>query len=568
MVLVALKRGVLLSLLLVACHGRPPSAPAASLAAPAASPVAPTASPAAPAASPVVPARPAATLVRGRAVVAADHVLASKAGVEVLAAGGNAVDAAVAAALASGVVQPSGSGLGGGGFALVVSADGQARFLDFREVAPAATGPRTFVDAPEGASVKGGLAVAVPAEGIGLAELHKRWGRAKIQAVAAPAERLAREGSPMGVHLSMSLASVQMPGLFQEGMRRPGLADALRSWAATRGEAFRTGWVARDMVEAARAAGGVLSREDLAAYTVKERAPLKMAWGQRVVWTAPPPSSGGVALLELLGGAGEGLHCRVEAAKFAMAERAAFGGDPDFVSWDVGAQLDTAHLAKIRSDCGPGTHPPSHYAPPGAGAPVEDHGTLHISVIDAEGMAVALTTTINTSFGSRVVTPRSNIVLNNQMDDFATRPGEPNAFGLVQGTANAVAPGKRPLSSMTPTVVVGPDGRPELAVGASGGPFIITGTAQVLLDVLGEGLDPAAALDRPRWHHQWLPDKVILEPGDPRAEELRAAGHVVDTLPRPYCAVQVARVRVSPDGGRVVEGAADPRKHGEAAALP
>jgi len=245
----------------------------------------------------------------------------------------------------------------------------------------------------------------------------------------------------------------------------------------------------------------------------------------------------------------------VEAAKHAMAQRAAVGGDPDYTPVPVAALTAPAFLDRIRADCGPRTFLPDHYAPP-ATTP-DDAGTLHISVIDAEGMAVALTTTINTAFGSRVVGARSGIVLNNEMDDFAANPGVPNAYGLVQGEANAIAPGKRPLSSMTPTVVLGTDGRPVLAVGASGGPFIITATFQVLQAVLAEGKSPEEAVAAPRWHHQWLPDQVVLEPGDPRRAELEAAGHAVKELPKPFSSVQVVHAR--PEG---VRAASDPRKGG------
>lgn len=494
--------------------------------------------------------------------VAADHPLASAAGVEVLRRGGNAVDAAIAAALASGVVQPSGSGLGGGGFALVVSPTGEAHFLDFREVAPAGASRDMYAGAAKDASTIGGLAVAVPAEGIGLADLHRRWGQASLDVVAAPAIRAAADGFVTGAHLQESLmAAPAMAALFGEGNRRPALASSLQAWVATGGEAFRSGWVAQDMVDAARAAGGVLTMADLAGYAVTEREPLRRAWSGRTIVTAPPPSSGGVALLEILGATEGGVstHCAVEATKHAMAERASFGGDPAFSTWDVAAQLTSEHIAAIRADCGERTFPPEHYAPPAAAA--DDHGTLHISVIDASGMAVALTTTINTSFGSRVIAPRSGILLNNEMDDFAARPGVPNAFGLVQGEANAIAPGKRPLSSMTPTVVLGADGRPELAVGASGGPFIITATTQVVDAVLAHGMGAAEAVAAPRWHHQWQPDVAVVEAGDPRSAELESHGHVTRVMERPFCAVQAVVRRA----GGAVEAASDPRKHGEAA---
>jgi gamma-glutamyltranspeptidase/glutathione hydrolase len=346
--------------------------------------------------------------------------------------------------------------------------------------------------------------------------------------------------------------------------RRKALGRALRALVATHGRAFRDGWVARDMVEAVRASGGVLAPGDLRDYRVRELVPLEGRYGRRTVLAMPPPSSGGVALLQLLAVAADGVPCEIEAAKHVMAERARMGGDATPES--LAARLAPARTDAIRADCAPGgaaaekTLPPDHYAPPRA--PPRDDGTLHISVMDAEGWAVALTTTINTSFGSRVVAPRSGILLNNQMDDFAARPGQPNAFGLVQGEENAIAPGKRPLSSMTPTVVLDAGGRPEAVAGASGGPFIITATYQALRPVLDGRMAPRTAVFVPRWHHQWLPDSLLLEPRHPQREALEARGHAVKEV-EGFSAVQI--VQRLPDGS--FEAASDPRKHGSPAVV-
>ncbi|MSP55044.1 MAG: gamma-glutamyltransferase [Myxococcales bacterium] len=509
------------------------------------------------------PAPSQVTITQG--AVAADHVLASEAGASVLRAGGNAVDAAVAAALSSGVVQPSGSGLGGGGFALVVQSDGSATFLDFRETAPAAATRDMYAGGTGGGSSQdGGLAVATPAEALGLAELETRFGRLGAARVAAPAIAQARDGFQRGAHLQQALRSHPgMDTLFTthdgQTLRRPLLAKALTAWGETGGKAFRDGWVAQDFVDATTAAGGILTLADLTSYAVKERTPLSGSWHGHTVITAPPPSSGGIAILQMLQATDgvAGVPCRVEAAKHAMADRAVFGGDPDFVSVDSAALLSPARIDAIRTDCGPTTRPSDHY---GKITAQTDHGTLHISVMDSSGMAVALTTTINTTFGSKVVAPRSGIVLNNEMDDFAARPGEPNAYGLIQSENNAIGPGRRPLSSMSPTVVLGPDKRPVLAVGASGGPFIITATYQTIENVLLAGLSPADALNAPRWHHQWMPDVVTLEPAAPGSADLAAAGHTLKTIEKPACAVQV--VRRLADGS--FEAASDPRKGGEA----
>ncbi|MSQ00994.1 MAG: gamma-glutamyltransferase [Myxococcales bacterium] len=488
--------------------------------------------------------------------VAADHGRASEAGAEVLRAGGNAVDAVIAAALASGVVNPSGSGLGGGGFALVVPPRGSAAVLDFREVAPSGATMAGF--AAGGDSVRGGQAVAVPAEGIGLAELHRRYGRASLATIVAPAVALAEQGFERGPHLAAALESApDMEVLFLSGNRRPSLAAALRAWAETDGEAFRSGWVAQDFVDAVARNGGTLTMADLAAYQPKTRNPLRGQLGERTVLTMPPPSSGGIALLQLAGAVNSmtSLHCEIEATKHAMADRAAWGGDPDFARVPVDLMLARARIAAIAADCGGHPLAPAHY---GTAIPrADDHGTSHISAMDAEGWAVALTTTVNTSFGSHLVATRSGIVLNNEMDDFATRRGQPNAFGLVQGESNEVQPGKRPLSSMTPTVVLGRDGRPELSLGGSGGPFIVTATWQVMKAVLLQGVPLADAVAAPRWHHQWMPDAVMAEAGVLGRDELVALGHDVRTVDKPFSSVQV--VARTPTG---FAAASDPRKHG------
>lgn len=497
-----------------------------------------------------------------KGAVAADHALASEAGARVLRQGGNAVDAAIAAALASGVVQPSGSGLGGGGFALVVPATGEPQVVDFREVAPAALSMASFADGAS--STVGGLAVAVPSEGIGLAELHKMYGHVSHAIIAGPAIEYATNGFATGAHLDHSLLQApDMRALFLTGNRRPALALALQAWVETEGEAFRTGWVAQDFVDAAAAHGGVLTMADLASYQVKLRRPISGTFAGRTVLTMPPPSSGGVALLQMLGASSEAtsLHCQIEAAKHAMADRAAFGGDPDFAHIDVPTLLAPTRIASFAADCSAQTFPPEHYAP--ALPAKDDHGTLHVSAMDERGWAVALTTTINTSFGSHLIAPKSGIVLNNEVDDFATRKGAPNAYGLVQGEQNFVQPGKRPLSSMTPTVVVGADGRPELVVGASGGPFIITATYQVVRSVLADGLPLGDAVNAPRWHHQWMPNAVMAEAGVGGAESLPALGHDVRLIDKPFCAVQaVGRA------GSVFSAASDPRKGGLPAFSP
>lgn len=520
-----------------------------------------------------------------RGLVASDHRLASRAGAEVLEAGGNAVDAAVATALAAGVVQPAGSGLGGGGFAVVAGGDAPL-VLDFREVAPAGADRDIFVRAADAgrpdASTTGGLAVAVPSEGIGLAELHARLGQLPLRTVVRPALRLAKDGFQVEHHLAQALVGRDDAGprlaeqLFGTGLptvgstvRRPALARALKAFARTQGEAMRSGWVAQDMVAAAQADGGVLALSDLQAYQVRDRAPLVGSYRGWTVTTMPPPSSGGAVLLQVLGvlestdlpalGAGSSAtwHLLAEAFQHAYADRAHFMGDPDRVEVPLDAMLSPQRIEAVRAAFDPErTFEPDHY-----GLPVDagtDAGTQHISVLDAQGLAVALTTTVNTSFGAELVAPQSGIVLNDEMDDFVARPGVPNAYGLVGTEANAVSPGARPLSSMTPTVLEHPDGR-RIVVGASGGPFIISSTLQVIIGIVDFGLDPAEAVAAPRMHHQWQPSLLFVDEGVPAdvVTGLQARGHTVKQMPF-FSAVQV--VAQGPDGE--ISGASDPRKGG------
>mgnify|MGYP000990258957 CR=1 FL=1 len=526
----------------------------------------------------------AGALVAGGAV-SSDHPLASRAGASILAQGGNAVDAAVATALAAGVVQPSASGLGGGGFALVVDPQGAPQIFDFREVAPAGASRGMFAGGEDAPSSRiGGLAVAVPSEGIGLHTLHSAGGRLPWAQVVRPALTLARRGFPVGAHLAASLVQAEsagpalvlalfrgVSGLPAAGQRvsRPSLARALAAFQRQGEALFREGWVAQDMVQAVADSGGLLSAGDLRDYSVRQRPPLQGRYRGWEVTAMPPPSSGGAVLLQVLGvleswdlaamerGSAEHWHLLAEAFKHAYADRARTMGDPDRVQVPLRALLGQPRRAAIVAAILPDrTLPSEAYGMPVD--PGQDEGTQHISVLDAQGQAVALTTTVNTGFGSRVVAPRSGIVLNNQMDDFVARPGEPNAYGLLGSEANAVAPGARPLSSMSPTVLEHPDGR-RIVIGASGGPTIISATLQAIVDLVDFGFSPQQALEAPRMHHQWMPDTLFVEPSVPEEvrEGLRARGHSVKEA-RAFSAVQV----VVGGEGRGFAGAADPRKGG------
>ena len=524
---------------------------------------------------------------RGPGVVSSDHELASACGAEILRRGGNATDAAVATALCAGVVQPAGSGLGGGGFAVVLDAMSPlGRVWDFREVAPAAAHRDLYlradgeVDAM--ASRAGALAVAVPSESRGLARLLAEHGSLPARVVARPAVRLAARGFRVGGHLVASLQQPITPDVAAafdvdgrpathgDLLRRKALARTLRRWGASQGEDLHTGASAARIAEHIASRGGILTADDLAAYAVSERAPIVVRFGARTVITMPPPSSGGVVLAQMLKvlsqhdlkalglNSSAYLHLLTEAMKHAYADRAHHLGDPDFVEVPVETLVSEARVAEVVA-----AFDPAHTLPPEAYgalmASPRDAGTQHISVVDAHGGAVALTTTINTRFGAQEVPHRVGVVLNNEMDDFSAAPGVPNAYGLVGGEANAIAAGKRPLSSMTPTIVLDADGRVEIVVGASGGSTIISSTLQVLLAMVVFDIDPADAVALPRIHHQWQPDVLFAEPGLPEdvLAGLRARGHVLDVR-KGFSAVQA--VRRGGDG--LGQGGADPRKGG------
>ncbi len=522
---------------------------------------------------------------RGRAMVSSDHELAAAAGAAILADGGNAIDAAVATALAAGVVQPAGSGLGGGGFAVVVRPGQSPMSLDFREVAPGAATRDMYRTADGGVessrSRKGGLAVGVPGEPKGLAQLLACCGTMSHAEVAAPAIDLAK-GFPMGHHLAGALVKTgdsEVQELFGVGRKPPlpgdtvsrkQLAKTLKRWAATESDYLYTGAGAAAIAQSVQRSGGLITVDDLAGYTPREREPIVATYKGHTLVTMAPPSSGGVFLAQMLGvlegfdlaelghNSSDYVHVLTEAMKHAYADRAHHMGDPDFADVPTAELMGDARVDEIRKKIYPSrTFEADWYGEPFA--PHDDAGTQHISVIDRDGNAVALTTTINTSFGSGVVVPELGIVLNNEMDDFAAAPGVPNAYGLVGQEANAVAAGKRPLSSMTPTIVLDAEGKVVMSIGASGGSFIITSVLQVYLNIVEFGLDPQEAVAAPRFHHQWAPDKLVLEQGFPLdvRRSLQARGHTLADI-EPYSSCQVVAVG---EGGELSAGA-DPRKAG------
>ncbi|HUQ01404.1 MAG TPA: gamma-glutamyltransferase [Kofleriaceae bacterium] len=544
-------------------------------------------------------AEPAAQPLRStRGAVAADNEVASKVGAEALADGGNAVDAAVATALALGVVSPGSSGIGGGGFALVWDADTHTLHVyDFREVAPAALDPGDFVvgGKPEPKlAQEGGLAVGVPGEVRGLAAMTRRHGRLSWRRLVAPAARLARDGAAASgffAYVSADTMPDLPPGPTWAPMRallggdapiapgeivvRGSLARTLLAIARDP-EAFYRGPIADDTIATIRAAGGVMTAQDLAAYQIVERAALWGTWRGHRLATMPIPSSGGVIILEALGilertpydlrtlGAGTAptFHVIAEALKHAFADRAKLLGDSDAGRDAAAALLDDARLRRLaRTIELDRTHEPEAYGE--MPKPDPRGGTSHVCVIDAQGNAVSLTTTVNGYFGSFLVTD-GGVVLNDQIDDFMIDPTVVNAFGLTQSEANLVGPGKRPLSSMSPTLVFDASGEHVIGcAGGSGGPRIISFTMAAIINAWLFELDAYTAVASQRVHHQWSPDTLRVDPAMTPAmrAELTKRGHVLVDLTAPT-AVQL--IKVLPDG--VIEAASDPRKGGVPAA--
>ena len=495
----------------------------------------------------------------GQAAVASAHQLATDAGFEVLDKGGNAFDAAVAVSAALSVVEPISSGLGGGGFFLLHQADnGRDVFIDAREAAPAAASTDRYrtADGKLDASLAqdGAWAAGIPGLPAALVHVAGKYGRLPLSESLAPAIRLARDGFPVYPRLERGYAArrevmERFPGtraVFlanggppQAGqqLQQPDLAGTLELLARQGFDGFYRGPVADKLVAGVRAEGGQWTAAELAAYQVREREPLRFRYRGWEVVTAPPPSSGGVALAQMmqilsgwdLAGLDPALraHLTIESMRRAFRDRTFYLGDPDFVHVPVDVLTSPYYAAGLRSTINPDKATPSGMLP-GNAVPLEDEETTHFSIIDADGNRAAVTQTVNLLFGSGLIPPGTGVMLNNEMDDFALVPGQPNAFGVMGFEANAPAPGKRPLSSMTPTFMVSPD---KVAVlGTPGGSRIIT---MVLLGALGfaDGLDAQQAAALPRYHHQWWPDVVGAENGAFTAEvatRLRAMGHTLD----------------------------------------
>jgi gamma-glutamyltranspeptidase / glutathione hydrolase len=502
------------------------------------------------------------------AMVASVHSLASQAGVEMMQSGGNAIDAAVATGFALAVVHPQAGNLGGGGFMLIRLADGSTRFLDYREKAPAGATANMYLDSQGNVVANAGLvgyrAIAVPGSVAGMAYAQAKFGKLPLERVMAPALKLARDGFPLAWEDAEDLRDkdlAQFPEsrrIFQregnyynpeEVFRQPELAHTLVEIARNPDE-FYHGQMARELVASVQKGGGLITPADLAAYQVKERQPVRGTYRGYEIIGAPPPSSGGVALIEILNmlegydlaklgdHSAEAIHLTAEAFRRAFFDRAEFMGDPDFSKVPVAQLIDKKYAVAWRDSINPESASVSkelkrpdvfnelqRYARLSAAVP-EPHHTTHYSVVDPAGNAVSVTTTLNDSFGSRVTAGKLGFLLNDEMDDFAAKQGVANAYGLIQGPANAIGPGKRPLSAMTPTIVL-KDGKLFLVLGSPGGPRIITTVANILLGVVDYGMDIQTAVNAPRFHHQWLPDEIVLEPGfsPDTVKMLQAMGH-------------------------------------------
>ncbi len=493
------------------------------------------------------------------AIVASVHELASRAGVEMLRSGGNAVDAAVATGFALAVVHPQAGNLGGGGFLLLRNATGETRFIDFREKAPAAATANMYLDAhgnviPESSkdsSVVGYKSIGVPGTVAGLVYAEKQYGKLSIEKVMAPAIKFARDGFPLAYEDTQDLKDDEYLAQFPESKRiflrdgnyyqpgelfkQPELARTLERIAKDPDE-FYHGAMARELAAAIHKGGGLVTAEDLAAYEVKEREPIRGSYRGYDIISAPPPSSGGVALVEILNilegydlaksgnRSADAIHLEAEAFRRAFYDRADFMGDPDFTKVPVAQLIDKKYAAAWRDSIDPNRASLStdlkrpsfselERVAQSRSRPLairEPENTTHYSVVDAKGNAVSVTTTLNDDFGSRVTAEGMGFLLNDEMDDFAVKQGVPNIYGLIQGPANAIGPGKRPLSAMTPTIVV-KDGKLFLVLGSPGGPTIITTVANILIGVVDFSLDIEEAVNAPRFHHQWLPDQILVE---------------------------------------------------------
>lgn len=542
----------------------------------------------------VSPALFAGTLPK-QAAVASAHPLATEAGIKILESGGNAFDAAITVAAVLGVVEPYSAGIGGGGFWLLHRAsDGKTIMVDARETAPAAAHKDLFLnkkgEVDRDKATNTALAAGIPGQAAAFVHLAQHYGTLPLSDTLAPAIRYAAGGFPVNP-VYRDLADMRASTLnrypaskriFLRDGKAPdgglivqqGLAKTLKQLSAQGFDGFYKGEVAERLVKGANAHGGIWSLEDLANYRVVEREPIRIQYGDAVIWSAPPPSSGGVALAEMFGmlslfnlkdkSPADRTHLLIEIMRRAYRDRAAYLGDPDFVQIPLKRLTSPGYLDDLASNISLGHATPSGELGLPAATGSGTH-TTHFSILDRAGNRVAATLSINTPFGSGVTVAGTGVLLNNEMDDFSAKPGSPNAYGLIGSHANAIEPGKRPLSSMTPTFMeYGPAGDRQLAIiGTPGGSRIITMVWLGLLEAL-DGQGPQTWVDRPRFHHQFAPDQVQYEPGafdDALLATLKQRGHELKDTGRPYGDMHA--IRWYQKNGNV-EAASDQRRLGKA----
>ncbi|WP_427771064.1 gamma-glutamyltransferase [Comamonas thiooxydans] len=521
-------------------------------------------------------------------MVASEQELATQIGVDILKAGGNAVDAAVAVGFALAVALPNAGNIGGGGFMMVHDArSGKDIALDFREVAPRGASRNMYLDAAgkviDGKSLYTHYAVGVPGTVAGMTHALSRWGSMPLARVMAPAIALADKGYPVSVTLAKTLEQEKKnmgrwpatqavfwrngaPLQSGERLVQKDLAQSLRLISQQGAKAFYEGAIAQKIVAEMAPHANALSLQDLRDYKVAEREPVRGSYRGYQIVTMPPPSSGGAHLIQILNmmerwpmnqwgaDSAQSVHYMTEAMKLAYADRSEYLGDPDFVKIPLKGLISKSYASELAASIKPQQARPAKDIRPGRPLPYESDQTTHYSVVDKAGNAVAVTYTLNTNFGSGIVARGTGILLNNEMDDFSAKPGVANAYGLVGGDANAVQAGKRPLSSMTPTLVL-KDGKPVLVTGSPGGARIITTVLQQVVNHIDFGMNPAEAAATPRFHHQWTPDELRVEKGfsPDTLALLRQWGHKV-ALKASMGRTQTIEIR---DG--LLRGASDPR---------
>jgi gamma-glutamyltranspeptidase/glutathione hydrolase len=538
------------------------------------------------------------------AMVASVDAIASRIGADIMRRGGNAVDAAVAVALTLAVTWPEAGNLGGGGFMLLRKADGKEEAIDYRERAPLAAASDMYLDASgnviKDASLVGYIAIAVPGTVAGLALAHKRHGKLPWADIVEPARKLAADGFVVSEYLARSLRGKQTTERMQkfpeswrifqrngkpyekgERLVQPELAATLARIRKDPSDFYR-GETARRIIADVKEHGGILTAEDLRQYQPSIRTPVHGTYRGYEIVTMPPPSSGGVALIEMLNmlepydvkamgwHSSQQVHTMVEVMRRAYADRSKYLGDTDFVKVPVAGLTARAYAEQRRKDIDPLRATDSKTVLTGDPLPYQSPQTTHFTIVDRDGNVVANTYTLNESYGSAVTAAGTGVLLNDEMDDFTSKPGVPNAYGLIQGEANAIEPKKRPLSSMTPTIVM-KDGKVWFAVGSPGGSTIMNTVLQVIVNIVDFGMNLQQAIDAPRFHHQWLPDEVAWEafefPKD-TWDALVNMGHVFKEIPGPTGSRTPGNigdahgVMIDADGSRL--GASDPRRGGTA----